>query len=471
MPELGEDGPTIEDASYESRQRQGSRLFRMASFRLAVLGMLLSSLGAIIAFALIYAAIDHTVRRAFLDSVRNERSELMTDMRRNRWTMAQAVTAAIHESPDMFVALNSPDRKTVIGNINVPRMTRGWQKLSRLDGLALPPGVLEVDGLASAVPGGTLFIGRNASWLIALNGHLAYVFGAVFGIITTLGLLASLLIAYSSLQRVKAISNTSREIIAGDLSRRIKLYGRDDELDHLTEDLNAMLARIEVLVENIRQVTNDVAHDLRSPLTRLRERLELARNNPAYPAAGPAFEAALVQVDEIVGVFNALLRIADVEANVSRMGFAGIDLTALLAFLAESYETVADDNGQRLTAAIEDGLAVHGDRDLLIQMLTNLIENAIRHCPPGSAIRVSGRAVSGAVEVAVADDGPGVLEAERARVLQRFVRLDAARHFSGNGLGLALVAAVTALHEGTISLHENKPGLRVQIRLPARAVR
>ncbi|HET9147854.1 MAG TPA: HAMP domain-containing sensor histidine kinase [Acetobacteraceae bacterium] len=453
---------------HEARQRQGERLFRMASFRLAVLGMLLSSLGAILTFALIYGATGQTVRAALTASIRDERSELMADMRHDHLTLAQAVNRAIRSSPGTFFSLSGADDRVIAGNLPVPGLSYGWQSFSRLDGIALPAGILAVDGMAMPAPGGgTLFIGKDASWLAALNSRIAYVFGAVFGAMTALGLGASLLIAHYSLQRVRAISDASREIMAGDLSRRIKLYGRDDELDRLTEDLNAMLGRIQLLVENVRQVTNDVAHDLRSPLTRLRERLELARADPAHPAAAPAFEAALAQVDEIVGIFDSLLRIAEIEASVSRAGFVRVDLTALLEFLAESYETVADDRGQSLAAEIEAGLAMRGERNLLVQMLTNLIENAIRHCPPGSTISLSGRRIGAEVEILVADDGPGVPEAERERVLRRFVRLDASRHSPGNGLGLALVSAVVALHEGAISLQDNTPGLRVHLRFPA----
>ena len=455
------------DEAFEIRQRQGQQLFRMASFRLAILGMLLSSLGAVIAFALIYAAIDHTVQNTFITSVRDEQSELLADMRRNHWTLTQAVNQAIQESPDMFFTLVAKDHHPVTGNLDVPGTQLGWRKLSQLDGAPLPPGVLAIDGMTMALPGGDrLFIGRNATWLIALNTRLAYVFGGVFGVMTGLGLLASLLIAHSSLQRVRAISDASREIMAGDLSRRIKRYGRDDELDRVTDDLNAMLARMQVLVENLSQVTNDVAHDLRSPLTWLRERLELARNNPAHPQAVPAFDAALAQVDHIVGVFDALLRIAEIEASVSQAGFTAIDLGKLVEMLAEAYESVADDNVQALSVNIDEGLWIRGDRDLLIQMLINLIENSIRHCPAGTAICLSGQALAEGVELVVADDGPGVPEADRARILQRFIRLDAARHSQGNGLGLALVAAVVAMHQGSITLDDNRPGLRVRLLFP-----
>ncbi len=475
QPLMGAEAPLDQDIddALDSASRPRERLVRMASFRLAVLGMLLSSLGAIIVFALIYAAIDHTVRGEFVAAVHDERIELLTDMRQNHWSLARAVRQAIRESPDMFFVGASPGQRIIAGNLPIRGIRPGWHEFNRLDGVPLPAGVQAIYGAATVMPDGeTLFIGKNASWLIALNTRIAYVFGSVFGAMTMLGLLASLLIAHSSLQRVRAISDASREIMAGDLCRRIKLYGRDDELDRLTEDLNAMLARMQGLVENVRQVSNDIAHDLRSPLTRLRERLERARDAPAHRQAAPAFEAALAQVDQIVGVFNALLRIAEIEARVSRSGFTRLDITAITAMLAEAYETVADDKGQSLAVAVEDGLAVEGDRDLLIQMLTNLIENAIRHSPPGAAITLSARALpkadmkSGMVALAVADDGPGVPEADRARVLQRFVRLDAARRSPGNGLGLALVAAVVALHEGVVTLGDNAPGLRVTVRLP-----
>ena len=192
-----------------------------------------------------------------------------------------------------------------------------------------------IDGIGTRLPGGeTLFIGEDASAFVALNSDIAYLFAGIFGFTIALGLLAALLIAYYSLKRVSAISQASQEIMAGDLSRRIKLYGTDDELDFLTADLNEMLTAMQQLVENARQVTSDIAHDLRSPLTRLQSQLEAARRAAAASALPPpsaelVLTAALRRLDDVFGIFNALLQIAEVEAGVARGQFSLIDLSAL----------------------------------------------------------------------------------------------------------------------------------------------
>jgi signal transduction histidine kinase len=218
-------------------------------------------------------------------------------------------------------------------------------------------------------------------------------------------------------------------------------------------------------MENLKQVTNDIAHDLRSPLARLRERLELAQRETRDPVMQAVFDDALSQVDGCLGIFAAMLRIAEVEAGARRRGFAPVDVSALLTGLAETFETVAEASNHIFHADIADGLSLHGDAELLTQMVVNVIENAIQHTPPGAHITLSARRNLGSLEVSIADNGPGVPAHERVRVLQRFVRLDTARHQAGSGLGLSLVHAVAALHDGDVTLLENAPGLKVVLHL------
>src|SRR5689334_8242392 len=279
------------------------------------------------------------------------------------------------------------------------------------------------------------------------------------------GVVLSLLTGLLVLRRVEAIGAASREIMAGDLRCRIPVGARGDEFDRLAGQLNAMLDRIADLVEDVRQVTNDVAHDLRTPLARLRQRLETARRKATtvgeYEAA---VDGAIAETDAVLATFTALLRLAQIEAGTRRAGFAPVDLSCLLAGLAETYIPVAEDRGQSLRAAVEPGVPVTGDKELLAQMLANLIENALTHTPPGSRVEVALSRGAGGPVATVADDGPGIPGAMRERVLRRFVRLEPSRSTPGSGLGLASVAAIARLHGIGLELADNGPGLRVTLR-------
>jgi len=236
--------------------------------------------------------------------------------------------------------------------------------------------------------------------------------------------------------------SASRAIVAGDLSRRIAVRGSNDEFDHLAVSLNTMLDRIEALMEGLRQVSADIAHDLRTPLTRLRQRLELARRRATTAEAlRDALDGAIGEVDTILDTFGALLRIAQIEAGTKTEAAGPVDLSALAEGVADVYQPAAEEKGQTLTAAIAPDLTVPGDRELLTQMLANLVENAVRHAPPGAAIRLEAAARDGAAEVVVADTGPGIPAALHGKVFQRFFRLEQSRTTPRTGPGLSTAAA------------------------------
>ncbi len=445
------------------------RLFRTSGFRLALQSAALSIFGALIVFAIIYNATEGTLRGQIDAAVISEQSDLISDFHKNG-SIIETINNAKRQWGGTFYALTGPDGAMLAGNLELPASVTkswdGWKTLDRRDGVSLPPHVLAIRGFSFRLPSGDRFyVAENASALAALNALIADTFLAVFGVSLTLGLAGGVLVARSSLKHVEVISDTSRDIMGGDLSRRIPLNGTGDEFDRLAINLNTMLARIQALMENIRQVTNDIAHDLRSPLARLRERLELARHNTTDAAMQTVFDDAIGQVDAALNIFAAMLRIAEIEGGARRSHFVAVDLSHLLHDLAETYETVADSAGQSLFADIGPNLVIKGDRELLTQMLVNIIENAIRHCPTGSRINIAGRKHDGdLIEVTVADNGIGIPAHERTRVLQRFVRLDASRHSEGTGLGLALVVAIVELHGGTIALEDNHPGLKVLVR-------
>jgi signal transduction histidine kinase len=231
-----------------------------------------------------------------------------------------------------------------------------------------------------------------------------------------------------------------------------------DEFDRLAARINATLDRLQSLMVTLRGVTDDIAHDLRTPLTRLRQRLDAAA---AAPSAG-AIAAAQQEAEALFEIFAALLRIAQVESGTQRAGFTRADLSAIAQSVAEVYASAAEERGQRLTAVIAPGVAIAGDPALLTQMLANLVENAVRHGRAGGRIELA----VAAREITVADDGPGIPATEREHVFRRFHRLDAARSTPGSGLGLALVRAVAELHGIKITLADAAPGLRLRLALP-----
>jgi signal transduction histidine kinase len=250
----------------------------------------------------------------------------------------------------------------------------------------------------------------------------------------------------------------------GHLHERVPTKGKADEFDRLADNLNAMLDRIQQLMQGLHQVSSDIAHDLRTPLSHMRQRLELARLKAAsaqdYDAA---VDRAVTDIDGILGVFAALLRIAQIEAGARREGFAPVDLSGLFETIIDTYGPVADDVGHRLAGTVAPGLSIRGDRQLLTQMLANLVENTIRHTPAGTEITVSLMPGPAGPVGIVRDTGPGIPETAREKVFQRFFRLDASRMTPGSGLGLSLVSAVAQLHDVRVTLSDNHPGLAVTL--------
>lgn len=283
-----------------------------------------------------------------------------------------------------------------------------------------------------------------------------------------LALVMSVTLGHRILGRMDTIGLTASEIMAGDLSQRVPLSGKNDEFDALATRLNAMLERIEQLVGGIRDVTDNVAHDLRGPLTRLRNRLEVTlleeRNESEYREV---IAQSVEDAQSLIDTFNALLGIAQAEAGSHRAPWGVVDLDRLVSDLADLYAPLAEEGNNCLELLSEGPINIPGSRDLLAQAVGNLLENAIKYTPDNGVIRLQLRRVSGTAEVSVADTGPGIPDAEKQRVLERFVRLENSRHTPGNGLGLSLVRAVARLHKASLLLEDADPGLRVTIRFGA----
>lgn len=444
------------------------RLFGTSSFRLAIQSAVLSVFGALLVFGIIYHASESAVRGELDATVTSEVADVMSDAH-DSGSLVKSVQEATAESAGTFYALIRPDGTRLAGNLKISAQGlarwQGARTMKPRDGVELPPHITAIRGVANPVAGGdVLYVAENATALLSLNHLIRNAFLTVFGTVFAIGIIGGLLVARTALRQIEVISRTSREIMGGDLSRRISLTGTGDEFDRLAENLNAMLERIQSLMVNIQQVSNDIAHDLRSPLARLREHLELARQQTDDAKIRSAFDEGIIQVDAALGIFAAMLRIAEVEAGARRHEFKQFDISNLLSDLAETFETVADSEAMTMSTLITPGLQITGDRELLTQMFVNIIENAIRHCPPGSHITITVAALAQQrVEVVITDNGPGIPASDHQRVLNRFVKLDASRHSPGTGLGLALVAAVVDLHQAQVTLAENHPGLKVGI--------
>jgi signal transduction histidine kinase len=274
---------------------------------------------------------------------------------------------------------------------------------------------------------------------------------------------ASFAISVFVVSRTNRIALTARGIMeTGNLSQRIATDSRWDDLSRMSGVLNAFLERNEELVEGIRRVSDNIAHDLRTPLTRLRNSLESLRKTSANPAE---IDALVAEADHLLGTFNALLRIARIEAAQQRGQFGPLRPGRLLRDVAELYEPVAEEKNIILTLRTGEG-EIQGDRDLLFQAFVNLLDNAIKFSPPGSRIEIAGWAEGKGYACAVCDGGPGIPAEEREKVFNRFYRGEQSRNSPGNGLGLSLVAAVVALHHGQIRLEDAEPGLRIVVSLP-----
>lgn len=312
--------------------------------------------------------------------------------------------------------------------------------------------------------GHTLLLGRDTQGLYELEQRLQESAIWVIGLTLLLGLSGGILISRSWLRRVDSINSISNDIMEGNLSLRIPVSDRGDQLDLVAHNLNRMLDRIEDLLESLRQVTDNVAHDLRTPLNRLRSRLEVAlleeRDTTEYRHE---IELAVVEADDLLHTFNAMLTIAEAEAGREGQGDGLHDLGGLADHVADLYAPLAEHEGLELATHLEDDVKITGNAHLISQMLANLVDNAIKYTPAPGIVNIYVHQSRGIPELMVLDSGPGIPDAQKTNVLKRFYRLDQSRQSPGNGLGLSLVATVARIHNATLSLENADPGLCVRI--------
>ncbi|MEP9348524.1 ATP-binding protein [Xanthobacter sp. KR7-225] len=323
------------------------------------------------------------------------------------------------------------------------------------------------------LPGGyRLLVGRDIEERDTLRALVTRPAQWAVLLIVGLGLAGGVFVTRRVLKRIDAMTATSETIMAGDFTGRLALAGTGDEFDRLAHSLNAMLERIEALMQGLKDVSDNIAHDLKTPLTRLRNRAEEALRTAATEAQWRrALEDTIEESDALIRTFDALLMIARAEAGQARASMSDVDLAQITENVSELYEPLADEKGLDLEVEAAP-VVVHGVRELLAQALSNLVDNAIKYAAPqdGARRRIAVRLAreGGEAVLSVADQGPGIPAGERGRVVERFVRLEASRTRPGSGLGLALVAAVAHLHGGSLVLSDNEPGLVATLRLPAK---
>jgi len=319
------------------------------------------------------------------------------------------------------------------------------------------------------LPGGFhLLVGRDVEARAQLRNILGDALIWAPAIVVALGVAGALAVRKLFRITIADVARTAAAFSRGDLTQRVRVSGLGDEFDTLAQEINNMLERVAGLMDGVRQVSNAIAHDLRTPITRARARLEdAARSARSEADLHAAIERAQSDLDDIVSVFQALLRIAEIEAGARRSAFSRLDLGPLLFDLADLYTAAAEENGQTLEHDIPPILPAFGDRGMLQQAVANLLDNALKFSPPGSTIRLAAGIAGRLLEISVADQGPGIPADDRSRATERFFRGESARSTPGSGLGLSLVQAVAVLHGGTLRLEDNQPGLRAVIALPA----
>jgi len=450
-----------------------AQLFRSAAFRISLLYACVYSLLSAAGLSVIYWSTASHIEDQINARLRLE-TNILLDHYRRRALPALVETIRERSREDgrrklFFYLLQSPQSQPLAGRLRVwPQgldSTYATLRLSDLFQIGQESDDVRVRVLATALPGGyRLLVGRDLNDAEALLKHTLGVVLIVIAVTFLLVIPGSVLLGRYALRRINAVGSTAGDIMQGDLSQRIPITTRDDEFDQLALKLNAMLERIERLMTGMRQVTDNIAHDLRSPLNRLRSRLEVtlleARDPDEYQAV---LAQAVSDVDELLKTFNALLSIAQAEAGIQRDQWLPVDLAALVENLVELYEASAESRGIQLDYSLSGPLSIQGDRQLLAQAVSNLLDNAIKYTPAGGHIALTLGQEQGTTVLSVADSGPGIPAAQRDKVLERFVRLDSARSTLGNGLGLSLVKAVASLHGARLLLDDNCPGLKVSL--------
>ena len=445
------------------------RFRNSAAYRIAFVYSTAIALGIALLGVIVFWAMHVAFTRQLDAMIRDEADTMILEYRSGgpkELALAIKERERLTTAAELYYAVFSPDGRRVMGSLDTRMPRPGWQDVEFIDPAE---GADSGRALAIDLPDRQrLVITADREWIERIDRTVLITFIAGFVAVIALGFGGALLLGGFLRRRLTAIGGAAEAISGGDFSRRMPVSERNDEFDQLAGVLNSMLEMIQRLLDNLRQVSSDVAHDLRTPLSRLRNALEESgRAPPKVEAQRLMIADGINRVDEILSLFAAILRISEIESGQTRSLFERFDLSALITDLAESYAPAVQEGGRTLTWSVEPGLAIDGDRELIAQAITNLLENAQRHTPPATAIRVELKRIDEGAEIIVADNGPGVPAADRASITKRFIRLEHSRSTAGHGLGLNLVAAVVGLHRATLDFSDYEPGLCARIMLLA----
>jgi signal transduction histidine kinase len=449
---------------------RGVRVLRSGAFRFALLFAGVFAIASMLLLLIVERSIADYAFEATAGSLEREARVLRSDDRSaGRAELLRAIGRRSHGGDDQPFRYLLVDRvgHRLAGDLPETIATPGWStvRLTESERLAEEKPateVLKTYGVRLA-DGAVLVIATDTYDVQELRRNLE-IFTILSGLaVTALALVGGWLVGGIFLRRLDRVNDAAEKIMAGNLAERLPTIGMGPEFDHLAQNLNRMLDRIGALIDGLRQVSTDIAHDLRTPLTRLRQQLEALQGVESAASYEAGIDDAIAQTDEILRVFRASMRIATIEGGQGRQRFARVDLGDVMDRVAQAYRPVAEDEGKIFESHIAPGIFIMGDGELLAQLFTNLVENAINHTLPGTRIVMSLVPTDDRAVATVADDGAGIPEAERQNVLKRFYRLDASRATTGAGLGLALVAAIAQLHEAELRIGDARPGLIVSV--------
>jgi len=455
-----------------------SRLFHTSAIRVALRYALLYALLTGLALGFLYWTTSRYIDAQMVASLEQEMHQLQRLVHDRGSTAVKRVIQARSQGPKenrRYYLLLSQNGQRLAGDLKAwPPSLQADDEVHNIwiEHDLIPGKVEDYDGywpmIAVTLPQGErLLVAQSVRHAEDLQEYSLTAMALILAISVILALAMGIFLGRSVLQRIDTINATARAVAGGGLTQRVPIVGRNDEFDELAQHLNAMLDRIEALMAGMRQVTDNVAHDLRRPLSRLRNRLEVtlleAREKAEYEEA---MSRAVADADELLHTFNALLEIAQAEGGVRRGDWGKVDLSKLAVSLGGLYRDQAEEKGLRFMLDIKPDVHIGGNRHLVGQTLSNLLENALKYTPTGGHIALRVDRHGGRPRLQVCDNGPGIAPQCREKVLERFVRLDSARSTRGNGLGLSLVKAVAELHGAQLVLEDNKPGLRVSLVFP-----
>jgi len=452
-----------------------SSTFKLALIAIGTFGVIVSAI-----FAYVYLSTSSYVRSRSDRAIMTEYSSLGEAYTRGgRDELIALIRQRIADRSFADSVYILVDRSSVplAGNLaEWPSAVTGSSGWTEFRAASLPPNATKRSLVRGVVTnfatGDRLLVGRDIGDLDSFTARIKTAVISMVGLIFALAAVASVLVTRRTVGHIEQINATSRAIMLSGLDKRIPLRGTHDEWDRVAENLNLMLDRIETLMGEVKQVSDNVAHDLRTPLTRMRGRLEKAISRPRSDKEDQELIGdTIADLDAVLRIFSSITRIAQIEAQVREGAFRTVNLVEIAGEVVELYDAAAEQDNTHLSIAGDSEVLVTGDRDLIFDAIANLVDNAIKHGRPGGHVIVRSENVEGHPVISIADDGPGIPADERDRVFKRFYRLEQSRYTPGNGLGLSLVAAVARLHGARIELLDNAPGLIFKLTFSAPGAR